>query len=148
MITFKCSQCEEQLEAPSSMIGERLQCPKCRFPEVIPDQEAQKVPSLTLEGSEDDNIGESLTQIRAFGDETGMKHKTDFNRPLEPGKTTATRIRTFHTRLSGERIIYMDDQINEWIDKNPDIEVKYTNAVIGGVEGKKVEPHLIVTVWY
>lgn len=148
MITFKCSQCEEQLEAPSSMIGERLQCPNCRYPEIIPDIQDVKTSSLALEEEGNENMGESLIQIRTFGNETGMKHKTEFNRTLNPDNRTATRIRTFHTRLSENAMAYMDDQINEWIDKNPDIEVKFTNAVIGGVEGKNIEPHLIVSVWY
>ncbi len=147
MITFNCSKCQEQLEAPLSMAGERLQCPKCRFPEVIPTDDAQSAPPLTLEGN-DDKIADSLVNIRTFGDDTGMKHKTNFKRPLTSGSKTATRIRTFHTRLSQNAMAYMDDQINEWVDENPEIEVKFTNAVIGGVEGKKIEPHLIVTVWY
>ncbi|MCF7958309.1 MAG: hypothetical protein K9M57_07675 [Phycisphaerae bacterium] len=38
MIYFKCQQCGEQLEAPTSMSHEVLPCPSCGFQERIPEQ--------------------------------------------------------------------------------------------------------------
>ena len=147
MIKFKCTKCEEQLEAPSSMIGERLQCPQCQFPEIIPDEPDATEP-LKLDMAETDNLGKLLIQIRNFGEESGINHKTEFKRDLLHGQKNATRIRTFHTRLSDNAMAFLDDQINEWIDQNPEIEVKSSSTVIGEVEGKKSEQHMIITIWY
>ena len=74
--------------------------------------------------------------------------KQDFKRPLLPFDQGATRVRTFHIRLSDKAMSYLDEQINEWLDNSPDVAVKFTNTTVGMVEGKKIEPHLIITVWY
>ncbi len=43
----------------------------------------------------------------------------------------------------------MDAMINEWVDKNPQIEIKHATSTIGMFEGKqRQEPHLILTVFY
>ena len=42
----------------------------------------------------------------------------------------------------------MDSMINEWTDKNPQIDIKFATSSIGIFEGKRMEPHLIVTVFY
>lgn len=36
MIEFKCSQCGEGMEAPQSLAGEMLECPKCGLPNRVP----------------------------------------------------------------------------------------------------------------
>ena len=149
MIKFRCSQCGEELEAPESLKNERLQCPKCRYPERIPDSD-QSPPAIVLEGGgnvTDDPAGD-LSQIRTFQSESELEEKRDYKRPLNITGKGATRCRTFHIRLSDKAMKYLDEQINDWTDQNPDIEIKFANTVIGEVEGKKIEPHLIVTVWY
>lgn len=151
MIKFKCSKCNENMEAPESMKGELLQCPNCRFPERVPAPEEGPEPlQIEEETKESYTSGDMVsTQIRTF--ETDSKlvaGQYEFKRPLIKSDKGATRVRTFHTRLAANAMSYMDDQINRWIDQNPDIEVKFTNATVGVVEGKKSEPHLIVTVWY
>ena len=143
MISFTCTQCGEGLEAPESMQGERLQCPKCRYPETVPppEEEPESI-KLDLEESPDDT-----TQIRTFGSAT-VDRKKDYGRPLNVTGKGATRMRTFHTRLSNNAMAFLDEQVNEWIDENPDVEVKFSTSTVGMVEGKKTEPHLIVNVWY
>ena len=146
MIYFSCSKCGEALEAPDSMTGELLQCPKCRFPEKIPNVKEQAAP-IEIEGSE---ISEETasTQIRSFKT-ADTAAKREFKRPLIKAENGATRVRTFHIRLSEHTTNVIDDQINKWIDENPDISVKFTNTTVGEVEGKTAtRPHLIVTVWY
>ena len=48
MIHFKCSKCGEGMEAPESMAGDVLQCPKCelheRVPNVPPPKPAPETP--------------------------------------------------------------------------------------------------------
>ena len=145
MIQFKCSQCEELLEAPESMQGERLQCPKCRYPELVPAPE-EKADSIKLE-TNGENINEA-TQIRTFGSDSTRERKEEYKRPLNTTGKGATRVRTFHTRLSNNAMAFLDEQVNEWVDENPDIEVKFSTSTVGMVESKKTEPHLIINVWY
>ena len=59
-----------------------------------------------------------------------------------------TGVRTFFTKLHAGAIDFLDNQITEWLKKNPDISIKRTNAVTGMVQGKKSEPNIIITVWY
>ena len=43
----------------------------------------------------------------------------------------------------------LTSQINEWIDQNPDIAVKFSDTTVGDVEGKTGSfKHLIITIWY
>ncbi|UCG31570.1 MAG: hypothetical protein JSU68_07870 [Phycisphaerales bacterium] len=61
----------------------------------------------------------------------------------------ATRCRTFHAKLSEGALSYMDEQFNEWCDRNPEIEVKFATQTVGIFEGKhSAEQHLILTVFY
>lgn len=63
--------------------------------------------------------------------------------------SNATRCRTFHAKLNEGALSYMDEQFNEWCDKNPDIEVKFATQTVGIFEGKhSAEQHLILTVFY
>ena len=114
------------------------------------------------EPSEDESIdlvdfgaeesGRTPTQIRAFGrgaraGATELRHEEILKRPLNVTGQGATRTRTFHSKLNDAALALMDQAINEWIDA-AGIEVKYVSSCIGVFEGKKPEPHLILTVWY
>ena len=59
-----------------------------------------------------------------------------------------TGVRTFFTKLHAGAIDFLDEQITNWLKKNPDITIKRTNTVTGEVQGKKTEPNIIITVWY
>ncbi len=77
------------------------------------------------------------------------KHKQEFTRPTNLNGAGATRIRTFHVRLSESAMQFLDDHINEWMDNNPDVEVKFVCTSIGAFEGKRgTEQNLIMNVWY
>jgi len=78
----------------------------------------------------------------------GEVREQHLRRPLLKGSPNATRCRTFHCKLADGPIAYMNEQINEWVDSNDDIEIKFATATIGVVEGKHVDPHLILTVFY
>ena len=60
----------------------------------------------------------------------------------------AIRCRVFHAKLNDGALQYMEGQINEWIDQNPEVEIKHVNTNVGVVEGKSQEPHLIITLFY
>ncbi len=93
----------------------------------------------------------SETQITAFGGVAmGGGQWTDdkWMRPLDPKSPYASRCRTFHCKLSDGAVSFLNGQINDWLDANPNISVKFANSVIGIFEGKHPEPNLIVTVFY
>ncbi|HZN66576.1 MAG TPA: hypothetical protein VFB66_14905 [Tepidisphaeraceae bacterium] len=89
----------------------------------------------------------SKIKISAGGD----KHTYNkFKRPVSASTGHgATRVRTFHGRLSDDGLAYTDDKINEWLDSHPEIEVKHVNCFVGPLEGKVTgEQGLIVVIWY
>ena len=57
-------------------------------------------------------------------------------------------MKTFFTKLHGGAIDFLEQQIIRWLKANPDVVVKRTNVVTGDVVGKKIEPNIIITVWY
>lgn len=69
-------------------------------------------------------------------------------RPVNKTGTGATRCRTFHSKLSDEAMRHMDQQINDWCDRHPDVEIKFCSSTVGTWTGKHAEPNLIVTVFY
>lgn len=74
--------------------------------------------------------------------------KEQFARKAAINGTGACRIRSFHGRLSSQGLEYMDNQINEWLDHNPEVEVKFVTSSVGVFEGKMREPALILNLWY
>lgn len=78
----------------------------------------------------------------------GAWDDTKFKRALLPNIAGATRCRTFHCKLSEAAVEFMNHQINEWLDHNEKIVIKFSNSSIGNFEGKHTEPNLIVTVFY
>ena len=71
-----------------------------------------------------------------------------FKRSLLPDIGGATRCRTFHCKLSEAAVEFMNSQINEWLDQNNKIVIKFSNSTIGSFEGKHTEPNLILTLFY
>ncbi len=71
-------------------------------------------------------------------------------KPTEKGISTEriTGVRTFFTKLHPGAINFLDEQITEWLKKNPDITIKRTNISIGEIQAKKTEPNILITVWY
>jgi len=59
-----------------------------------------------------------------------------------------TGVKTFFTKLHPGAIDFLDEQITNWLKKNPGITIKRTNTVTGEIQSKKTEPNIIITVWY
>ena len=57
-------------------------------------------------------------------------------------------IRTFFTKLHAGALSFLDEQIIDWLKKNPDIVIKQTNVCVGDIQGKKTEPNIVITIWY
>lgn len=74
-------------------------------------------------------------------------------KPTPKAATTATGeritgVKTFFTKLHPGAISFLDEQITEWLKKNPDIAIKRTNVTVGEIQAKKTEPNILITVWY
>lgn len=87
-------------------------------------------------------------KIKAFAGAAGSVRRDAFARKPTINGTGACRIRSFHGRLSAQGLEYMDNQINEWLDHNPEVEVKFVTSVVGVFEGKMREPAVILNLWY
>jgi hypothetical protein len=90
----------------------------------------------------------TATATAGISHEAAVHHKTSFRRPLLTGSANATRCRTFHCKLSDAAMAYLNDQVNDWVDSQDGVEVKFATTAIGVVEGKHSDPHLIVTIFY
>jgi hypothetical protein len=101
----------------------------------------------------DDEMPTSKSQkIRSFAEGStlgGAHHDSNLKRALAGSQEGATRIRTFHCKLTDAGLANMDDIINEWLDGHPDIYIKSCTSSLGVFEGGKVkEAHLFICVFY
>ncbi len=84
-------------------------------------------------------------KITAFGKE--MRHEQKWARTPNTTGQGAIHVRTFHSKLTDDALSYMDQCVNEWLDANPQYEVKFVNSTVGILSGKLKEPHLVCQVW-
>jgi len=59
-----------------------------------------------------------------------------------------TSVKTFFTKLHPGALNFLDEQITRWLTENPGIKIKQTNITTGLVQAKKIDPNIIITVWY
>lgn len=95
--------------------------------------------------SEDDH---HASKIKAIGVRSAVAKQEHFARKPNATGQGACRVRSFHSRLSDEGVAYMDEKINDWLDRHPEIEVKFVTSTVGTFEGKIREPALVLNVWY
>jgi len=88
------------------------------------------------------------SKIRAFGVTAEVKAAHTWKRAPHVDGCGAVRVRSFHGRLSDQGLEYLDNAVNEWLDGNPDIEVKFVTSTIGIFEGKIKDLALILNLWY
>ena len=94
----------------------------------------------------------SESRIHTMSEATlGAAHAWDerrFKRSLSPTSAGATRCRTFHCKLSEGAIEFLNTQINDWLENNEQVVIKFATSTIGMFEGKHTEPNLILSVFY
>ncbi|MCA9254249.1 MAG: hypothetical protein KDA33_01370 [Phycisphaerales bacterium] len=91
------------------------------------------------------------TMIRSFATGStlaGSHDDTRYKRALAAPNLPATRVRTFHGKLTEAGMAHMDEQINEWLEAHPDVFIKSSTSAIGLFEGKTKEPHMVLTLFY
>lgn len=130
-----CDECgasilQEHLDhAKAGMWAGKMLCPAC-----LKDRRERDVAS----GAESQN-----SQIeRGFGMPWTSMPTTD------APTTGARHLRTFHAKLVEGAIRHLDEQVNTWLENNPEIQVKFAQTTIGLWEGKHTEQSLILTVFY
>lgn len=100
----------------------------------------------------DDEMPSSKSQmIRSFATGStlgGAHHDEKLKRPIGGPQDAATRIRTFHCKLTDAGLANMDDTINEWLDNHPNIYIKSVTSSVGVYESKTKESHLFIAMFY
>ena len=167
-----CDQCgaivyPEQLESgKAASAGGKLRCTHCLteykathhdIPRVV-GQTTMKAPGEgeeleTIAFDEDAPLSLPGTNLTTTGaeppqDMTAVYDDSIYQRPLITDGKIATRCRTFRSRLNDGALLFMNRQINEWVDSSPDVTIKFAATTVGVFEGKKAEATLIVTVFY
>jgi len=137
-----CSHCVADYEKEHDAAGG---APEEAFEPIEFDDEPEAPRAASAEPAKSKIHGASTG---VFGAQHGAWDDARFQRPLRPDSVGATRVRTFHCKLSEGAIDFMINQINDWLDHNDQIVVKFTNTTIGPFEGKHTEPNLIITVFY
>lgn len=142
----------------AGMVDEKLYCPVCyreykKQNGSVRDDADQTIALVDDSALEAETKDEPKPKIKAFGDDSVFGQMVDhdeskWKRPINNTGRGAIRCRTFHTKLADAALSYMDSLIAEWTDKNPQIDIKFATSAIGIYEGKRAEPHLIVTVFY
>lgn len=107
-------------------------------PEVIQTQKTPNTAPVT--GS---------SKIRAFSQALAgdTRHEDSWKRSPNVTGQGAIHVKSFHCKLTGESLDFLDKQINEWLDAHPQYEVKFVTATVGEWMGKIKEPNLILQVW-
>ena len=136
--------------------GKDLLCPHCVVEfEQSPDSGGGAFAPIEFDDVEDSSesaVDMSESQVQTLSSsmlgETGAWDESRFQRAVNPDAATSTRCRTFHCKITEGAVAYFNEQINQWLDKNPDIAIKFANSTIGPFEGKHTEPNLLLTVFY
>ncbi len=59
-----------------------------------------------------------------------------------------TGLKTFFTKLHPGALVFIDEQVADWLKANPTISIKQTNVTVGDVQAKKTEANIIISIWY
>jgi len=130
---------------PQSPGGLNSSLPRISPPPRPADAAEPEDSSIGLIGEDDASASEH--KIRAIvGSDSVRRQK--FTRNPSANGSGACRVRSFRGRLSDQGLEYMDNQINEWLDAHPEIEIKFATSTVGVFEGKMREPAMILTLWY
>lgn len=88
------------------------------------------------------------SKIKTFEQRLGAgRHEDNWARTPNSTGTGAIHVKSFHCRMTGDSLEFLDQQINEWLDAHPQYEVKMVTSAVGTWSGKLKEPNLIVNVW-
>ncbi|NLX14629.1 MAG: hypothetical protein GXY44_13390 [Phycisphaerales bacterium] len=112
---------------------------------------SEDLASLSL--ADETEVGDRNQRSSVMGGSSVLSDSTAgdlvaYKRTLNITGQAATRVRTFHARLTEGAMRNLDRQVNAWVDSNPEIEIKFSTTTIAPWEGKQAEPHLILMIFY
>ena len=102
---------------------------------------AEAVPTVELSA---DEVASGM-KVESLASKTARKEL--WTREVDRESHGASHVKTFIGKLTREAISYMDEQINKWLEENPEVEVKFVTVVQGDIIGRTREPSLLVCVW-
>ena len=85
-------------------------------------------------------------QISAIGESEEGAETRWTRRPAATARG-ACHTKTFTAKLRGDAIEVMDEAINQWLEDNPDYEVKFISTSVGEMTSKTTEKTLFISVW-
>jgi hypothetical protein len=130
-------------EGPISLESEAEEAPE---PSSAANKDEEEERWTLVEPSE---VASDASSFTALGSAQKADYEEQFDR--SPNKTGegAVRCRVFHSKIQETGLEFMQDQINQWLDAHPEIEVKQVGHMVGEFSGKSShEPNVIVMVWY
>jgi hypothetical protein len=87
-------------------------------------------------------------KIVSFDQKSTRKHEDKWCRTPNVTGTGAIHVKSFHCKMSDDSLVYLDQQVNEWLDAHPQYEVKLVTSSVGEFQGKMGrEVHLVLQVW-
>ena len=101
-------------------------------------------------GGAGENGEASGSKIRTFEQRLGggqAQGEAGWKRKARACGTGAVHVKSFHCKLTGDSLEFLDQQINDWLDAHPGCDVKNVTTTVGEWSGKLREPALIVNVW-
>ncbi len=105
-------------------------------------------PELTPTTAGHPSVAPAPKKIQAIGGGDIHHKKHDWKRQPTKNGTGAIRVKSFHGKYSEQGLEYLDNAVNEWLDANPDVEVKFVTPTVMTFEGKIREPALVLNLWY
>ena len=127
----------------AGMWGGKLLCPSC-LKEARGPGEGEPQPEVPAPPEELPltDAAESAGILTAMDSHYGA---TDLGEVTGRG---ARGVRTFHSKMTEGAVRHMNEQINKWLGRHPEIEIKFASTTVGVWEAKHAEPNLIITVFY
>ena len=112
---------------------------------------AEEEEAIVLEPESDaidlsgDPADSAAKRIASF--DTHHGYQANWKRTTNKTGEGATHMRTFVCKLRLDAVDHLDAQVNEWLDQNPDYEVKFVSTGVGPLTGKLKEDAMFMTVW-
>lgn len=89
---------------------------------------------------------QTSSKITTFG--ARQHHEDRWDRTPNVNGTGAIHCKVFHCKLREDALDFLEQQINEWLDKHPEYEVKQVTSSVGELKTKTMsEPAMFITVW-
>lgn len=98
-------------------------------------------------GLSESKAGTTATKINVFGSDAPKAAPSKFTRAPNVTGYGACRVKSFIGKISTPGLEFLDNNINQWIDAHPEVEVKFVTSTVGGMDGKH-ESAIVMNLWY